>query len=219
MWANRCFMVAVAVVTGLGLSACSGAADGSANPIRSDGAGTSAGQAPGSSQSLGEDPAASGLPKNGAPAVENPLDASMLKDDECAAMTDEQAKQFPGKLDEIRMRKSDCEWVFKEGVFSTGGIGGPLDLDHPGGLSDYYGNADSGSYNLELIDPIKGYPAVNFDIGKEDSGSCAIKVGIRDDLVYTSLPILNSDHPSYDEPCEVAREFAEIVVGNLREAQ
>lgn len=212
-------VMTVIAVAGLVLSACSGAADGSAQSTSASNVGTSTEQELESSHLPDSNSSSNDLPKNGAPHVENPLDVSMLKGDECAAMTEKQAKEFPGNFDETRMRNDDCEWIYRDDMFIIGGVGGSLDLDHPGGLSDYYGNADSDSYELEPIDPIKGYPAINFDIGKEGSGSCAIKVGVRDDLVYTSLPILDPGHPSYDKPCEIAREFAEVVVENLKEAQ
>src|SRR5699024_2284198 len=193
------------------------AVDGSAQSTSVSDVPTSTGQASEPSQPQGSDSAANGLPKNGAPAVENPLDASMLKDDACAAMTDEQAKQLPGNFQDTRMSGNDCSWGYRDDMFRIGGIGGSLDLDHPGGLSDYYGSSDNDLGKTIPVDTVHGYSAIQYDIGQSESGSCVIKIGMRGDIVYTAQAVLTSDHRSYDAPCEVTREFAEIVVENLKE--
>ena len=166
-----------------------------------------------------QDGSTSDLPKNGAPDVANPLDASMLRDQPCKAVTDQQAEKLPGKLSDTATRKDGCVWSYDGDLFRLGAINGDLEVDNPEGLSSYYGDFDDDDTKVNPVDPIKGYPAIYFDIGTQDPGNCVIKVGIRNSLVYTSHAVLDSEHPSYDEPCEVAREFTEIAIENLKEAQ
>lgn len=160
------------------------------------------------------------LPQNGAPAVSDPLDTESIDDDPCVAMTDDQAEDFPGKFSGTSIKSGSCLWQYdgdEYGNFAS--IGGSLELNNHDGLTKYYGDIDEDIEKVEPVDPVHGYPAIHVDLKAKTDGNCLIKVGVRDDVVYDSLAILEREHPSRDSPCDVAREFAGVVVDNLKEAQ
>lgn len=221
MWSRSRVVLGVTVAAGLALAGCSGSADGSAQPVHSTQQTTATGQnteSSGSQETNLPGSSEENLPQNGAPAVKKPLDASMLKDDLCDSITDKQAKQFSGEFVGSEMDdKGYCTWTYDKDPFRLGFIGGKLGLDDNNGLSAYYKSEQA--TKSDPVDPVNGYPAVQYDLELETEGNCAIVVGVRDDLTYRVLVGLEPEHPSYDEPCEVAREFAGFVVDNLKEAQ
>lgn len=202
-------LAAVVSLCGVSLVACNPAADGSAEPL------------PGKQQatSNSQESPSKDLPKNGAPAVKEPLDVSSIKDDPCEAMTEKQAGEFPGTLLNTETRSGKCAWKYEGDRYRLGSVGGGLELDSSKGLTKYYGDIDDDVAVVDPVDAVEGYPTVHFDADVSTGGVCALEVGLRDDLVYTAQAILESDHPSYDNPCDAARDFAEVVVGNLKEAQ
>lgn len=209
----------VIAVIGVVVAGCNSSADGSAQSLLpSSKASSTEQQDP--TPSGEDDTDAEDLPQNGAPTVEHPLDASMLEDDLCAAITKEQAKRFPGELQGSEIGdKGYCDWTYDNDLWHVGFIGGRIMTENHKGLTKYYGPIDDDVAEANPVDPVNGYPAVHFDLGKTDEGTCSIIVGLRDDLTYDVLVTLESEHPSYDEPCKVARKFAETVVDNLKEAQ
>jgi|GEM_PF-2369339 len=219
MWTRNHATLGMFAVVGALLAGCSGAVDGSAQPVASSDRHASG--APGTESSLPDDTDVSedNLPKNGAPPVEDPLDASTLKDDLCSAMTDEQAQKFPGKFVGTEMDEGFCSWPYNKGSFRVGSVSGRLNPNNPHGLSKYYGEMNKEDSKSSPMDPVHGYPTVRFDLGLTPEDNCSIIVGLRDDLTYDVLVQLYEEHPSYGEPCQVARKFAGIVVDNLKEGQ
>lgn len=155
--------------------------------------------------------------------VGTPLDVSMLKQDICKAMTEEQAKTFPGTLTGNEVEhdgESDyCVWNYEGERYLLGSITGGLEIDNDQGLTQYYKQKATGSWDVKPIDPIAGYPAVIHDVGMQSIGGCVIAVGVRNDLVYTASTQLGHGHPSRDTPCKAARKLAGLVIQNLKEAQ
>jgi len=223
MWSRSRVVLGAIAVTGLILSGCSAAADGSAQPVPSGQLPSSTEQNTEPSVSQGEDSSGSSggdLPKNGAPAVEDPLDASMLQGDLCSAITNKQAQQFPGEFVGSKIKNSECVWTYDKDPFHLGFINGTLQSGNSQGLSKYYGGSfDEEIAKVKPVDSVKGYPAIHFDLGKSDSGVCVLMTGLRNELIYTTQVVLEPEHPSYDSPCEFAREFSGVVVDNLKEAQ
>lgn len=221
MWSRNRVFLGVIAAAGLALAGCSGSADGSAQPVHSTQQATATGKNTESSASQRTNLPGSSedkLPQNGAPAVENPLDVGTLENDSCASITDKQAKQFSGEFVGAEMDdKGYCTWTYDKDPFHLGFIGGKLGLDDNNGLSAYYQGEQAAK--SDPVDSVDGYPAVQYDLDLETEGNCVIVVGVRDDLTYRVLVELESEHPSYDDPCEVAREFAGVVVDNLKEAQ
>lgn len=213
-------MLGLIAAAGVLLAGCDSTSDGSARSVSDSNQPASTGLSSDSSGAHNPDRADGDLPQNGAPAVNDPLDVGVVKDDLCAAITDDQAERFPGELVESGTDGEDyCTWKYEKDMFRLGYINGELDLDNPKGLSKYYGNVNEDIVTVDPVGSVNGYPAVQLDIGHTESGGCVITVGIRNDLTYTSHVVLNDDHPSYDEPCELAREFAGVVVDNLKKDQ
>src|SRR5699024_7555539 len=110
---------------------------------------------------------------------DNPLDASMLHNDICAAMTDVQAKKFPGNLADSEVDdKGYCDWTYEKDLFNIGYIGGRLGVDNQYGLSSYYTGEQSAK--SDPLEPVNGYPAVRYDLNLETDGNCVIVIGLRD---------------------------------------
>jgi len=219
MWTRNHLTLSTLAVIGVLVAGCGGAVDGSAQPVSTSAHSSSSSQQTDSALPDG-DGSERDLPQNGAPEVEDPLDVSMLRDDLCAAMTEEQAKQFPGDFAGSETDdKGYCTWAYEGDIGYLGFVSGKLRTANSEGLSKYYGKMDSNDANSSPIDPVNSYPAVRFDLGLTSDGNCSIIVGFKDDLTYDILVELKSDHPSYDEPCEVARKFAGVVVDNLKDAQ
>jgi len=161
----------------------------------------------------------SNLPKNGAPNVSDPLNVSALADDPCEAMTNEQAKGFAETFLGETISSGNCRWKYQGEHYRIGYVGGGIESGNYVGLTKYYGPIDEEVMEVNPVDSVHGYPAVHADLELDTAGQCLLKVGLRNDVVYDALANLESEHPEYDDPCGVAREFAGVVVDNLKEAQ
>ncbi|MGY6657266.1 DUF3558 domain-containing protein [Amycolatopsis sp. TRM77291] len=166
-------------------------------------------------------PSSTGLPSNGAPAVANPIaNTAQFESDPCAAIPTAEVESLGGKVERseqenLTMGKA-CAWIFTKGAntVSAGLVAGNKD-----GLSSLYAqNATGGLTTFKPVEQVDGYPAVVYANGGEGPGTCTLAVGIRDDLVYTVIPRLGSDHPSYSDPCGMATKVAAAAIKNLKGA-
>lgn len=203
--------VAFAAFASMLLAGCGGPVNGSAQPV-SDNHNTS-------HSKQGDGSPDQDLPQNGAPAVENPLDASVLENDPCEAMNSEQAEEFPGDFEGADVDQGDCVWTFEGEDYRLGYITASPESGNPRGLTKYYGSIDEDTMKVIPERSINGYPAVKVELDLRTNGNCVIKLGLRDDLVFDSQITLEEEHPSYDDPCEIARKFSGFVVDNLKEAK
>ena len=197
------------------VAGCSGASDGVASPMP---------QNPGVSQSVSSSPSESQppgggrLPHSGAPAVSDPLPESAIPEDPCDAFTREQVEYAlgdnapEGKREEIATGPT-CTWQDSE---SGAGFGAFYGLNPPEGLSAYYRNTKPQVEVWHELPPIGGFPAVAFQKYK-DQVSCTAAVGLSDELTV-DVPVSPS-RAKYGEldPCEMAQDMAEMLVGNLKE--
>ncbi|MER7862682.1 DUF3558 domain-containing protein [Amycolatopsis japonica] len=162
-----------------------------------------------------------GLPSNGAPAVADPItNTAGVETDPCSAIPNPVIESIGGKVKRTDLEKlsmgNSCAWIFQEApnTVSAGLVTGNKD-----GLSALYAqNATGGLTTFKPVDPVNGYPAVIYANGGEGRGTCTLAVGVRNDLVYTVIPRLSDDHPSFSDPCGMATKVAEAALKNLKGA-
>ncbi|WP_410601433.1 DUF3558 domain-containing protein [Amycolatopsis sp. lyj-90] len=166
-------------------------------------------------------PSSTGLPSNGAPAVANPIaDTAQFESDPCKAVPTPEIESIGGKVErseqeDMTMGKA-CAWIFAKGAntVSAGLVAGNKD-----GLSSLYAqHATGGLTTFKPVEQVAGYPAVVYANGGEGPGTCTLAVGVRNDLVYTIIPRLGSDHFSYSDPCGLATEVAAAGIKHLKGA-
>src|SRR5699024_5471669 len=144
MWTRNHATLGMFAVVGALLAGCSGAVDGSAQPVASSDRHASG--APGTESSLPDDTDVS--------------EDNLPKDDLCAAMTDEQAQKFPGKFVGTEMDEGFCSLPYNKGSFRVGSVSGRLNPNNPHGLSKYYGEMNKEDSKSSPMDPVHGYPTV-----------------------------------------------------------
>ncbi|MBB5853863.1 DUF3558 domain-containing protein [Amycolatopsis umgeniensis] len=166
-------------------------------------------------------PSSAALPSDGAPAVTNPIaNTAAIETDPCTAVPAAEIETIGGKIDGSRIEPmtmgKGCTWSFADGP-STVNAG--LVTGNKQGLSTLYAQkARGGLTTFKPVDPIDGYPAVIYANGGEGKGTCTLAVGVRDDLVYTVIPLLSSDHPMLADPCGMATKIAAAAIKNLKGA-
>lgn len=166
-------------------------------------------------------PPSAGLPSAGAPAVANPIaNTAKVEADPCSAISTPEIEAIGGKIKrsgpEQLTTGNACIWVFQE---SPNTVSAGLNTGNKDGLSSLYTqNATGGLTTFKPVDPVEGYPGVIYANGGEGKGTCTLAVGIRDDLVYTVIPLLSSSHPSYADPCGLATKVAAAAIKNLKGA-
>ncbi|GAB3703298.1 hypothetical protein GCM10027598_02280 [Amycolatopsis oliviviridis] len=166
-------------------------------------------------------PPSSGLPTNGAPAVASPItNTAQFESDPCAAIPTAEVESVGGKVEhseqEVMTAGKACAWIFAKGAntVSAGLVAGNKE-----GLSSLYAqNATGGLTTFKPVEQVSGYPAVVYANGGEGPGTCTLAVGVRNDLVYTVIPRLGSDHPSFSDPCGMATKVAAAAIKNLKGA-
>ncbi|MGW4126604.1 DUF3558 domain-containing protein [Amycolatopsis japonica] len=166
-------------------------------------------------------PTSTGLPSNGAPAVADPItNTAQFESDPCTVIPSAEIESVGGKVErseqeELTMGKA-CAWIFAKGAntVSAGLVAGNKD-----GLSSLYAqNATGGLTTFKPVEQVAGYPAVVYANGGEGPGTCTLAVGVRNDLVYTVIPRLGSDHPLYSDPCGMATKVAAAAIKHLKGA-
>ncbi|MGW4126602.1 DUF3558 domain-containing protein [Amycolatopsis japonica] len=166
-------------------------------------------------------PSSTGLPSGGAPAVTDPIaNTSAVESDPCGAIPTAEIETIAGKVKRTRAEDMTvgkaCTWVFE---VSPTTINAGLATGNKDGLGALYAQHAAGSLTtFKPVDPVDGYPAVIYANGGEGKGNCTLAVGVRDDLVYTVIPRLSSEHPSYSDPCGLAVKVAAAAIKNLKRA-
>lgn len=193
--------IAVLAVSALGLASCTVTASG--NPIP-DQVNSSENPTSGNSPSS-EDPPDDELPSDGAPKVENPLDASHFEENPCDALTPDQANELNVSTTGTRADTSfgkGCLWRNEE----TGGataIGFLSTVKR--GLSETYRSYSKGEFEyFEPIEDLEGFPAVAWDTKSENpTNQCSVTVGVTDQLTLQTLTELSRENVGEKNPCEV----------------
>lgn len=208
---NRLARVAIIAVSVAGLTACTTAAEG--NPIPDQENSTD-------EPTSGNPPSDDELPSDGAPKVENPIDASAFEQNPCDALTAGQTSalnvQAAGEPADTEFGKG-CIWRNPE----TGGATGISFLSSVRrGLSIAYAEQDAGFYKyFKPIDDLEGFPAAIFDTRNDNPTSqCSITVGLADDLALQTLTNLSRNNIGQKDPCEAGvmatREMLKTIKAN-----
>lgn len=154
---------------------------------------------------------------NGAPHVDEPLDASPFLDDPCSVLTSEQLAGFgvvePGEATGGAVAEHagpQCIWNATPEVDSNIDVG--FVTADENGLADLYGVREREAYFIETT--VQGYPAVFHDQDDyRDTGFCNISVGISDTLSFRTAEYGNRDA---QESCDRAKEVADAVITTLK---
>jgi hypothetical protein len=176
---------------------------------------TSTSEAPSSGESPSDD-----LPSDGAPEVEDPLDASHFEQNPCDALTSEDAEALnvptPGEPTEVAFGKG-CRWRNKQ---TQGVVGIQFYSTDKRGLSSVYREAKGSDFPyFEPIADIEGLPAVAYDPETaKPTGDCSVAVGVTDQLAFAVQLDLSSANTGQKDPCTVAAQAAGMMAKTMREA-
>ncbi|HEV7978554.1 DUF3558 domain-containing protein [Amycolatopsis sp.] len=161
------------------------------------------------------------LPKNGAPAVKDPLvNTTSVETDPCSALTNAQLETFGGKIDRNRVDElslgKNCVWVY---TAQFGTIAAGMTVGNKEGLSSlYYQSTHGGLTTFKPVSPVEGFPAVVYSNGGESPGVCTLAVGVRNDLTYTIITRLDTANPNRSDPCGTATKVAQLAIQQLKAA-
>lgn len=199
--------MAVAALAGTAalLAGCTGTMPGNAQPTSGSG---------------GSSASDSGLPSDGAPKVQNPLDTSKFQAAMCSVLTKNQLGELgirePGQAE--HGAGPDCSWTAKHNGEAAPGefksITATVVTANTRGLSTLYQQKP----DLSIFNPlgdIDGYPAVRYDeSSKPMAGSCDIAVGVTDALDFSFDS--DSEPGGSTDPCAVTKKIAGMVVSTLK---
>jgi len=193
--------IAVLVAMVLVVAGCSDSKDGNPSPVTGSG-------------SLGANTSSS-VPANGVPKVSKPVAADKFLKDPCSLMTSSQATEVAGftsaKADLQGVTGPECTWqdVARNNI-SIGFI-----VAGGGGLAGVYQNKDQAAY----FEPtnVDDYPGVfNDSLDERAKGSCALNVGVRDDLVLSVISRYQSSSANYATSCASVKKAAEYAVATMK---
>ncbi|KMS68257.1 hypothetical protein ACZ91_66915, partial [Streptomyces regensis] len=168
-------------------------------------------------------PASSGapseLPHSGAPAVHNPLPESVVSGDPCQALTPEQVKTAlgdgvsQGQRSDVEELGARCRWSHSS---NQSAITVGFQTETGQGLSAVYANTQPRMPVFNEIDPIEGYPAVEFKESDTDP-MCTTMVGIADEYAISVSGTLGADaEQEGKDSCKPGQQVASWVVANLK---
>ncbi|GAA1241615.1 DUF3558 domain-containing protein [Prauserella halophila] len=208
---------AVAAGSVLLVAGCSGGSAGEAEPMPSSVA-ESPSTVSGSPSSAASGPGQD-LPHSGAPAVSNPLPESVLSGDPCDALTLEQVEAALGEGASDGERQDQnatgpgCSWSNRD---TGAGFTVGFSTVTREGLSAQYANTKPQMPVFREIDPIGGFPALQFKKGPDDT-ICTVAVGLADEysMTVTGSSSYEAEQDGKD-PCVAAERTAETVVENLK---
>lgn len=164
-----------------------------------------------------DNPARAGdtLPRNGAPKVTRPLaDTTRWEAKPCALLPKRQLTALG--FDPMRTGPNDnggpgCTYDQMSLIAVTTTIGTRL----PDGLSGLY--AERNAFKLfKPVDDLKGHPAVIADLtDRRRHGSCAIVVGLRDDLAYRTIVDADPKTRQGRNPCKFAADLTVLALHTM----
>jgi hypothetical protein len=195
-------------------TACTSTAQG--NPVAGP---TSANdQAPSGSPTSSDEPTKDTLPSDGAPKVAAPVDASYFEQNPCDVLTADQAKELDV---DVRGERSDtnfgagCSW---QSARSNGNTSIDFMSDDKRGLSSTYRSHGKGEFAFfEPLADIEGHPAVALNPDDDDpKATCAIVVGLTDELAVMNITNLSSGNVGQKDPCAVAATATTLMVRTIK---
>jgi uncharacterized protein DUF3558 len=206
-------LIAVAVM--LSLAGCTDAKGGTATPATTtDGGSESSSQAP--------NPSGSPSASNGAPVIDNPLDAIRYLSQPCSVLSAAQLQQFnitsPGvpHVDDPAARATGpyCGWRTGDAIprgFTVGFL-----VANKRGLADTIrGGRDAFPGYFEPTE-VSGYPGVFNDlVDGRSRGTCNLTVGISDTLAFQTTEQAGRDQGV--KSCDDVKQMAAAVIQTLKE--
>jgi hypothetical protein len=158
------------------------------------------------------------LPTNGAPKVDNPIDATRFAQDPCATLTTTQATDLnvptTGEPADI-IGGVGCEWANRE---TRGWILVGFFTEGHSGLSAIYAANERGDFAFfEPLPDINGHPAVASDVDDGRArGLCTVLVGVTDELVTQISVRLSAANVGEKDPCEVTVDVADMALQTMK---
>lgn len=211
---NRLGRLAVIALSTIGLAACTTTAEGNPIPDQVNSTEASTPDDP----STNDDPPPDDLPSDGAPKVENPIDATHFEQNPCDALTRTQANTLNVDPTGTRADTSfgnGCLWRNPE----TGGSALISFLSKgERGLSDTYRSYHDGDFEyFEPIADIEGFPAVAWDTdSKKPANDCTLTIGLTDQLTVHVVTELSRDNVGQKDPCEVGAKVADEFLTTIK---
>lgn len=158
------------------------------------------------------------LPYAGAPKVDNPLPPSIMDRDPCTVLTAVQVDTLfsddpdPGEARDTGVAHS-CDWSdLNKGSM----VGVQLVYGLHDGLSQVYAKKDQAAF-FDEGQPVQGYPTVAYGpVDDRPNGGCNVSVGVADNLVVQADAKLPRSSVGKDDPCDAARQVADLVVTTLK---
>lgn len=160
------------------------------------------------------------LPSDGAPRVEDPLDAARFEQEPCDVLTPADAETLnvpPTGEQSGDAYGQRCHWHNSDtggSLFVTFFSG----VDR--GLSSFYEESRGSKWKyFERIDDIEGHPAVAYNI-KEDPPKydCSVAVGLIDELAFSAGVKLSNANVGHSDPCALAAKAAGMMTRTMQEA-
>ncbi|WP_255375503.1 DUF3558 domain-containing protein [Saccharomonospora sp. CUA-673] len=158
------------------------------------------------------------LPHSGAPVVSNPLPDSVLEGAPCDVLAPDEVEMILGA--QAEGAHSDLDEVGPGCRWSNPGQGSSVQVRfhtvQKEGLSANYAHTPQQVEHFEEIDPVGGFPAVEFGDAGGETG-CQVVVGLSDEysVGVDGVPGYDAANSGTDS-CEVAAKVAEVVVENLK---
>jgi hypothetical protein len=159
-----------------------------------------------------------GIPTDGAPKVEDPLDTSRFQEDPCLSLSADQSEELnlggSGKPAESALGGA-CEW---RNDTTRGRVRIAFFEKSQDGLSAEYRAEKDGKWAyFDELAPIDGLPAVARDITDDrKNGGCPVVVGASDELTFEVDLQQSEANVGQRDPCEVAVDVAEMAVATMR---
>jgi hypothetical protein len=158
------------------------------------------------------------LPSDGAPKVNNPLDASRFQRNPCGTLTSAQlqALNLPSQgAQRDAPLGPECEW---RNPTSDGSVTAHFSIGNPDGLSAVYRANKAGQYKFFTVLPaVEGYPAVAFGVvDARDQGDCSVSVGLTDALIFDVSVHLSTANVGKKDPCAVTAQVAGMAVQTMK---
>jgi|SRR5699024_10224574 len=148
------------------------------------------------------------------PSVANPIDPSSWEENPCNVLTRKQQDKLSIDTESDHRSESVCEWGDRvdDGIRVRGNFAPNTESS----IEGLYRNNELGSYAYFNPAKINGYPAFFSDLSDgRDAGLCGVYIALQDDYIYSLGVALDNDHPSYDEPCSVLKDVAEMAVDTM----
>lgn len=196
----------------LAAAGCTTASPGEATPAPTSEV-SSTGSAPTSS-------GGGGLPSNGAPKVEDPLeDTSRFEKDPCSILTAAQTQDLKVPAtgrEEDGTVGLDCEWNNKD---TRGWVAIGFLTNNDRGLSAFYAENRRKPYAyLTPLPDIEGYPAIASDsLDRRSQGVCLVQVGVTDQLAFHVDLHLSPANVGTTDACETAAQVAGMALQTMKE--